>query len=164
MASKASIAGHPIHPMLIPFPLALWVTSFIADVIFYFHRNTSLLLIAKFTLAAGIIGGLAAAVPGIIDWLAIRNQEVKRIANWHARLNIIELVIFAISLYLRTRYGASSVGLDSLTIPFLLSLVGVILIGISGWLGGDLVYKHGVSVAPQHDSPEEEKAKVREQG
>jgi uncharacterized membrane protein len=164
MASKASIAGHPVHPMLIPFPLALWVTSFIADVIYYFIRNPSLLLISKFMLAAGIIGGLAAAVPGIIDWLAIRNQEVKRIANWHARLNIIALVIFAVSLYLRTRYGASSVGLDNLTIPFLLSLVGVILIGISGWLGGDLVYKHGVSVAPQHDSPEEEQAKVREQG
>jgi uncharacterized membrane protein len=163
MASKASILGHPVHPMLIPFPLALWVTSFVADVIFYFNRNTSLLVIAKFTLAAGIIGGLAAAVPGIIDWLAIRNQEVKRIANWHARLNIIALIIFATSLCLRTRYGAAWVGYR-LTIPFLLSLVGVILIGISGWLGGDLVYKHGVSVAPQHDSPEEEAAKVREQG
>ncbi|MGB7923409.1 MAG: DUF2231 domain-containing protein [Pyrinomonadaceae bacterium] len=163
MASKASIAGHPVHPMLIPFPLALWVTSFVADVIFYFNRNLSLLLIAKFTLAAGILGGLAAAVPGIIDWLAIKDQEVKRIANWHARLNIIALLIFAASLYLRTRYGARFVSY-SLTIPFLLSLVGVILIGISGWLGGDLVYKHGVSVAPQHDSPEEEKAKVREHG
>lgn len=163
MASKASIAGHPLHPMLIPFPLALWVTSFIVDVIFYFVRNPSLPLISKFMLAAGIIGGLAAAVPGIIDWLAIRDQKVKRIANWHARLNIIALLIFAASLYLRTRYGASWVGYR-LTIPFLLSLVGVILIGISGWLGGDLVYKHGVSVAPQHDSPEEEKAKVREQG
>ena len=163
MASKASIAGHPVHPMLIPFPLALWVTSFIADVIFYFIRNPSLVLISKFMLAAGIIGGLAAAVPGIIDWLAIKNGEVKRIANWHARLNIIALLIFAASLYLRMRAGAHWVGYK-LTIPFLLSLVGVILIGISGWLGGDLVYKHGVSVAPQHDSPEEEAAKVREQG
>jgi uncharacterized membrane protein len=160
MASQASIAGHPVHPMLIPFPLALWITSFVADVIFYFNRNQSLLLIAKFTLAAGIIGGLVAAVPGIIDWLAIRNADVKRIANWHARLNIIALLIFAASLYLRTRYGAPWVGWR-LTIPFLLSLVGVILIGISGWLGGDLVYKHGVSVKPQHDSPEEETAKVR---
>jgi uncharacterized membrane protein len=160
MASKASIAGHPVHPMLIPFPLALWVTSFIVDVIFYFYRNTTLLLISKFLLAAGIIGGLVAAVPGIIDWLAIKNQEVKRIANWHARFNIIALLIFAVSLYLRTHYGAPWIGWR-LTVPFLISLVGVILIGISGWLGGDLVYKHGVSVAPQHDSPEEEAAKVR---
>jgi uncharacterized membrane protein len=160
MASKASIMGHPVHPMLIPFPLALWITSFVVDVIFYFIRNPVLFYISKFALAAGVIGGLVAAVPGIIDWLAIKNQEVKRVANWHARLNVIALVIFALSLYLRMRAGAHWVNY-SLKIPFLISLVGVILITISGWLGGDLVYKHGVSVKPQHDSPEEETAKVR---
>ncbi|MBA3356934.1 MAG: hypothetical protein H0U18_13555 [Pyrinomonadaceae bacterium] len=50
MASKASIAGHPIHPMIISFPLALWTTSFVADVIFYFWRGPSLLVISKFCL------------------------------------------------------------------------------------------------------------------
>lgn len=161
MASKASIGGHPVHPMLIPFPLALWVTSFLADVIFMlFLNNPSLLLISKFLLAAGIIGGLLAAVPGIIDWLAIKNQEVVRIANWHARLNIIALLIFAISLYLRTKYGRDWVH-GSMTVPFMLSLLGVILIAISGWLGGDLAYKYGVGVKPQHDTKEEEVAKVR---
>jgi uncharacterized membrane protein len=160
MASKASIAGHPIHPMLIPFPLALWVTSFLTDVLHFFVPNPNLVLIAKYMLATGIIGGLLAAVPGIIDWLAIKNPEVKRIGNWHARLNIIALLIFAASLYLRTKYGSSWVG-GSPNIPFLLSLLGVILIGISGWLGGDLSFKYGVGVKPQHDSPEEEVAKVR---
>lgn len=160
MASKASIAGHPIHPMIIPFPLALWTTSFIADVIFYFWRHTSLVLISKFLLAAGCLGAVAAAIPGIIDWAAIRNSKVKRIANWHARLNIIALLIFAASLYLRMRAGAPWVNY-SLKIPFLLSLLGVILISISGWLGGALSFEHGVGVAPQHDSPEEEVAKVR---
>lgn len=53
MASKASIAGHPIHPMIIPFPLALWTTSFAADVIYYFWHGPSLLVISKFLLAAG---------------------------------------------------------------------------------------------------------------
>jgi uncharacterized membrane protein len=160
MASKASIGGHPIHPMLLPFPLALWVLSFVTDVLYLFVPNPSLVLISKYLLATGIIGGLLAAVPGIIDWLAIKDPEVKKIGNWHARLNIIALIIFAISLYLRTRYGASWVG-GGWTIPFLLSLLGVILIGISGWLGGDLAYKYGVGVKPQHDSPEEEAAKVR---
>lgn len=160
MASKASIAGHPVHPMIIPFPLALWTTSFVADVIFYFFRNSSLLLISKFLLAAGCVGAVAAAIPGIIDWLSIKNPEVKRIANWHARLNIIALIIFAISLYLRTRAGAPWVN-HSLKIPFLLSLLGVILISISGWLGGKLSFEYGVGVKPQHDSPEEEVAKVR---
>ncbi|MGH9970384.1 MAG: DUF2231 domain-containing protein [Pyrinomonadaceae bacterium] len=161
MASKASIAGHPVHPMLVSFPLALWYTSFATDVLFYCcYRNTSLLLISKFMIAAGVIGAVAAAIPGIIDWLSIKNQEVKRIANWHARLNIIALLVFAASLYLRTQAGAPRVGW-SLKVPFLLSLLGVVLISISSWLGGSLSFKHGVGVAPQHDSPEEEVAKVR---
>ena len=160
MASKASIGGHPIHPMLVTFPIALWSTSFGADVVFYFWRGYSLFLISKFLLAAGCLGALAAAVPGFIDWLSIKDAEVKRIANWHARLNIIALIVFALSLYLRTRGGAHWVH-QHLRIPFLISFLGIILISISGWLGGELTYKHGVGVAPQHDSPEEEAAKVR---
>ncbi len=146
--------------MIIPFPLALWTTSFAADVIFYFWRSQSLLLISKFLLAAGCLGAVAAAIPGIIDWLAIKDTKVKRIANWHARLNIIALIIFATSLYLRMKVGAPLVNYG-LKVPYLLSLLGVILISISGWLGGALSFEHGVGVAPQHDSPEEEVAKVR---
>ena len=160
MASKASIAGHPVHPMLVAFPIGLWVTSFVLDVIFYFIRNPSLVLISKVMIACGLIGGLAAAVPGIIDWLAIKNQEVKRIADWHARLNIIAIIVFAIDLYFRMKLGAHWVNY-SLKIPFLLSLLGNVLIGISGWLGGALSFEHGVGVAPQHDSPEDEVAKIR---
>ncbi len=151
MASKASIGGHPVHPILIPFPIALWSTSFASDVIFYFFRNPSLNLISKFMLAAGCLGAVAAAVPGIIDWLSITDPGVKRIANWHARLNVIALIVFAISLYFRMRIGAHWVSY-SMRIPFLLSFLGVILIMISGWLGGELAYKHGIGVSPQHDS------------
>lgn len=160
MASKASIGGHPVHPILIPFPIALWSTSFATDVIYYFFRNDSLALISKYMLAAGCLGALAAAVPGIIDWLSIKDSGVKRIANWHARLNVIALIVFAISLYLRMRIGAHWVDYH-IRIPVLLSFLGVILISISGWLGGELAYKHGVGVAPQHDTPEEEAAKAR---
>ena len=147
MASKASIAGHPIHPMLIPFPLALWATSFVVDILYYFLRHTTLLVIAKFMIAAGCIGAVAAAIPGIIDWLSIKNGDVKKVANWHARLNITALVVFAISLFLRMGRYSEFVG-RKLTIPFLLSLVGVILITISGWLGGELVFRYGMGTAP----------------
>ncbi len=160
MASKASIGGHPVHPILIPFPIALWSTSFATDVIYYFFRHDSLALISKYMLAAGCLGALAAAVPGIIDWVSIKDSGVKRIANWHARLNVIALIVFAISLYLRMRIGAHWVDYH-IRIPVLLSFLGVILIAISGWLGGELAYKHGVGVAPQHDTPEEEAAKAR---
>ena len=143
MRTKASIAGHPIHPMLIPFPLALWATSFVVDVLFYFLRHPTLLVIAKFMLAAGCIAAVVAAIFGIIDWLAIKNGEVKRVANWHARLNVAALVVFAISLFLRMANYSHLVG-RRLTIPFLLSFVGVILITISGWLGGELVFRYGI--------------------
>ena len=143
MKSKATLAGHPVHPMLIPFPLALWTTSFAVDILFYFFRHPTLLTISKFMLAAGCIGALAAAIPGFIDWLAIRNGEVKKVANWHARLNVAALVIFAISFFLRMGRYSDLVG-RRLTIPFLLSLVGVILISISGWLGGELVFRYGI--------------------
>lgn len=74
------------------------------------------------------------------------------IACWHARLNVIALVIFAGSFYLRTTSGASWVS-GSYTIPVLLSVLGVILITISGWLGGELVFRHGVAV-DQHSGTE----------
>lgn len=160
MASKASIAGHPVHPMLVAFPIGLWTTSFVVDVIFYFCRNTSLMLISKVMLAAGLVGGIAAAVPGIIDWLAIKNVKVKSIANWHARLNIIAIIVFAISLYFRMRMGAHWVNYH-MRVPVLVSFLGIVLIGISGWLGGAMSFEHGVGVAPQHDTPEEEVAKGR---
>jgi uncharacterized membrane protein len=143
MESRATIAGHPIHPMLIPFPYALWITSFVADILFYFVRHPTLVVISKFLLAAGCIGALLAAIPGFIDWLAIPGGDVKRVANWHARLNIIALIVFAISLFLRLGSYSHLVG-RRLTIPFLLSLVGVILIAISGWLGGELTFRYGV--------------------
>lgn len=160
MASTASIGGHPIHPMLIPFPIGLWTTSFATDVLYYFVRNDSLKLISKFMLAAGCLGALAAAIPGLIDKLNIKHREVSRLANWHAILNVLALLIFATSLYLRTRAGVPIVDY-SLRIPFLLSFLGIILISISGWLGGEMAYKHGVGVTPQHDSRGEEIAKDR---
>ena len=129
MKNKASIAGHPVHPMIIPFPLALWTTSFVVDVLFYFLRHPTLLIISKFMIGAGCLGAVAAAIPGIIDWLAIENGEVKKAANWHARLNIAALVVFAISFFLRLGSYSEIVG-RKLTIPFLLSLVGMILISI----------------------------------
>ena len=147
MKSKASIAGHPVHSMLISFPIGLWITSFAADVIFYFHREwTGLLFVSKVMIAAGCLGAVAAAIPGIIDWLSITNGAIKRIANWHARLNIIALIVFAISLYFRMRAGTHWVNYR-MRIPFLLSLLGVVLISISSWLGGELTFKHGVGMA-----------------
>ncbi len=149
MASPASIGGHPIHPMIIPFPIALWVFSLVADLIYLWRGNPVWRdSIAFYTLLGGIIGAVLAAVFGLIDWLSLKDPKVVRIANWHARLNVIALLIFAASFYLRTTNGAALVS-GSYTIPVALSGLGVILISISGYLGGELVFKHGVAVEAQ---------------
>lgn len=161
MASPASMARHPIHPMLIPFPIALWVFSLVADVIYLWRGNPAWRdWIAFYALLGGIIGGVAAAVPGFVDWLSLKDPEVVKVANWHARLNVIALLIFVASFYLRTTGGSRWVG-GSHTVPVLLSVLGVILITISGWLGGELVFKHGVAVNPQSDTAAEAERKAR---
>lgn len=161
MASPASIGRHPVHPMFIPFPIALWIFSLVADVIYLWRGNPVWRdYVAFYALLGGILGAAAAAVPGIADWLSIKDREVKRLADWHARLNVIALLIFIASFYLRTTGGARLIS-GSFTVPLLLSVLGIILITISGWLGGEMVYVHGVAVEPQRDAPQEERAKAR---
>lgn len=146
MASPASIGGHPVHPMIIPFPIALWVFSLVADVIYLWRGNSVWKnYVAFYALLGGIIGAAVAAVPGLIDWMSLTDKAVVKIANWHARLNVIALLVFAGSFYLRTTGGSNMVS-SSHTIPLALSVLGVILISISGYLGGEMVFKHGVAV------------------
>ena len=148
MASRASISGHPLHPILIPFPIGLLVFSLISDLIYLWRGNPVWEnYIAFYTLLAGIIGAALAAVPGLIDWATLTERSVVRIANWHARVNIITLLIFIVSFYLRTRSGASWIrGVPLL--PIIISAVGVVGLGIAGWLGGELVFRHAVAVSP----------------
>ncbi len=155
MKSKASIGGHPIHPILIPFPIGLLVFSLIADLIYLWQGG---LLwesyIAFYTLSAGIIGMAVAAIPGLIDWLTLTDPKVVPVANWHARVNIITLFVFIASFYLRTTSGATWIaGLTML--PIILSIIGVIGLGIAGWLGGELVFRHGVAVNTQTETAPE---------
>jgi uncharacterized membrane protein len=145
--------------MLIPFPIALWVFSLIADLVYLGRGNPVWRdYIAFYVLLGGTIGGAMAAVPGFIDWLSLKDSAVIKIANWHARLNVIALLIFGTSLYLRTTSGASLVS-GSYTIPVALSVFGVILITISGWLGGELVFKHRVAVNGQYETELEHRKK-----
>ena len=147
MASRASIGGHPIHPILIPFPIGLLVFSFISDLIFLWKGNPVWRdYIAFYTMLAGIIGGAAAAIPGLIDWATLTDRSAVKVANWHARVNIITLLMFIASFYLRTTSGSAWITSVPM-LPFMLSIVGVIGLTIAGWLGGELVFKHGVAVS-----------------
>lgn len=160
MSSPASLMGHPIHPMLIPFPIALWVFSLVADVVYLWRGNPGWAWMAYWILLAGCIGAVAAATFGIIDYFSIEDKKVAKYAAWHARLNVLALLVFATSWFLRRGVDFSNPG-GRLTLPIILSVVGVIAVGISGWLGGELVYKHGVAVSPQNDTAARAEAKAR---
>jgi uncharacterized membrane protein len=156
MASKASVGGHPLHPALIPFPIGLLVFSFIADVIYLWRGNPVWKdYVAFYTLLGGILGAVAAAIPGLIDWASLTNQAAVKVANWHARVIIITVLIFVASFFLRTTSGAAwTASLPML--PLILSFVGVIGLTVGGYLGGELVFRHGVAVTgPAKNAPEQ---------
>ena len=139
MHTPAQVAKHPIHPMLVPIPIGLWIFSLVCDLVFVFGGGgETWRTVAFYTMAGGIVGALIAAVPGFIDMLSLRAQ-LKRIALLHMTLNLVVVAMFAINLGWRIgdSYGAG---------PVWLSLVAVALLGVSGWLGGKMVYVHGVAV------------------
>ena len=135
MGSRASLLKHPIHPMLVPFPIALWIFSLISDAVYGLGWGGTLWNeIAFYTMAGGIVGALAAAVPGLTDYLSMSDQETSKIAKTHMIVNLMVVGIFIADLWLRTMF-APGAGL-----PVVLSVMGVVLLGFSGWLGGELVY------------------------
>lgn len=140
MRTRASIAGHPIHPMLIPIPIGLWIFSLVSD-LFSLAPNASQnwQTVAYFTMAGGVIGAFLAAVPGIIDMLSLPPPQ-KRIALTHMSINIVVVILYLINLWQRS-HG------DPSLLPLWLSLAGIALLGASGWLGGKMVYEHGVGVS-----------------
>jgi uncharacterized membrane protein len=144
MASRASIAKHPIHPMLVPFPIALWIFSLMSDLIYALGWGGLLWHdIAFYTMVGGLVGGLAAAVPGLIDYLSMTEPATKKIARNHMILNLGIVAIYIVNLWFRMTMAPDA------ALPVVLSVCAVLLLGLSGWLGGELVYVHGVGVESQ---------------
>jgi uncharacterized membrane protein len=149
MASPASFAKHPLHPMLVAFPIGLWVFSLVSDIVWRCGATDAWILVAYYCMLGGTIGALAAAVPGFIDYLSIKNPRVNQIATWHMLINFSLVFLFAINLWLRTRSGMDA------TLPFVLNILGNGLLVVSGWLGGEMVYVHGVAVdCPSQEEPQ----------
>jgi uncharacterized membrane protein len=138
--------------MLVVFPIALWITAVVFDIIGMVTGNASLRTVAFYNIGAGILGALAAAVPGFIDYFTLKGRAA-RVGTWHMALNLTALVLFTASWLLRTRWGAGIVGLDS-SLPALFGFLGLAVMAPSGWLGGALVYEHGVGVEPATARPE----------
>jgi uncharacterized membrane protein len=142
MESKAKAFGHPVHPMLVVFPLGLLATSLVFDLIRLAGGGEGFSVSAFYMIAAGIIGGLAAAVFGLVDYLAIpRQTRAKTIAAAHGLINVAIVALFIFSWGIRFGDPAAVHG-----VAILLSAIAVLLALVSGWLGGELVDRLGVGV------------------
>ena len=136
---------HPIHPMLVHFPIGLFFLSLLLDVAsFVFSGASNLVLASFYAISLGVVVALVAAVPGFVDYSDIRNDHPgKRTATAHMTLNLIVVALYAINLAVRF---SADVDLRVHPSAFVLSLVGVTLLSISGYLGGRLVYDDGIGV------------------
>jgi uncharacterized membrane protein len=142
MESRAKLFGHPIHQMLIVFPLGLLGMAVVFDLLAIAIHQGYWSEIAYWMIAAGIVTGLAAAPFGLIDWVAIPSRtRAKRIGALHGLGNVVVLLLFAASWWMR-----STAPSDPSAFALTLSFTGVALVLVTGWLGGELVDRLAVGV------------------
>lgn len=146
MKSKASFKSHPIHPILVSFPIAFLIATFVLDLITRISGNESFLEPALYMEIAGILMGLIAAVPGFIDFLFTvpPKSSAKKRGLKHALANISQLVLFFIAFIIRRNEA------PDLDIILILEAIGVVLIFIAGFLGGTLVYRNQIGIDPRY--------------
>ena len=146
MKSAFSFRGHPLHVVLVDFPIALWVTSFLADLAYLWRGDAYWFQAAWDLMAAGIAFAVLAAVPGVVDYFksAPPHSEAKTMARTHGLLNGGVTVLYAFNLWWRT--GPGTVEGTQWWVAFALSLVGVGTLGYTGWLGGELVFVHRMGI------------------
>ena len=135
MGSRLKLHGHPLHPLLVILPLSLFVTAVIFDFADLIGGPTLLGETAYWNIVAGLIGGVLAALAGLVDYLAIPGgTRAKRVGTAHVLLNAAVMVLFAISWLVRMGTESHSAGGGLFTLEFVAMAVG----GVSAWLGGEL--------------------------
>jgi uncharacterized membrane protein len=142
MRAKATLLGHPIHPMLIVFPLGLLTVAAIFDIIYIATHDGHWADVSYWMIAAGIIGGLIAAVFGLIDWLRIpQGTRAKYLGLIHGLSNFVVVVLFIVSWFMR-RPNPTAPTMKAM----MLGWIGIVIALFAGWLGGELVYRLNVGV------------------
>jgi uncharacterized membrane protein len=157
MRTPANIAGHPIHPMLVTIPIGLWVFSLVADLVaLRSGQPQTWALVAFYALVGGIVGALAAALPGLIDLISLKDRAIKKTALIHMTINLTVVVLYLVNAWLRR--GADTIG----GTPLLLSVIAIAMLLVSGWLGGKMVYLAGVGVSMEETPAERTETEPRE--
>jgi uncharacterized membrane protein len=147
--STASIAGHPIHPMLIPFPIAFFVATFVCDLAYWQTSNAAWATAAIWLLGAGLTMAALAALVGLADVLGEPRIRALNDVWWHAGGNVIVVLIELYNFFVRYSEGTSAIVPKGLV----LSLVVVCILLFTGWKGWEMVYRYRVGVADAGESP-----------
>ena len=146
MKSKANVNGHPLHPILIAFPVAFFTGTLIFDLLALFQKSEMYWQIGVHLELAGIIGGFIAAIPGIIDYLHTvpPNSSAKSRATKHGLINVCMLVLFITAFVIR--------GNEISIVIVVMEAIGVVLLSIAGWMGGTLVYSNQIGLNNRYAS------------
>jgi uncharacterized membrane protein len=141
MRSRVRLLGHPVHPMLVVFPLGLLATAVAFDIVYLVTGRPTMAAVSYWMMAAGIVGALMAAPVGLIDWLGIpKETRAKRIGALHGGGNVVVALLFIVSFLSRDTGYAPELG------SMVWSFAGGILALFTAWLGGELVDRLGVGV------------------
>jgi uncharacterized membrane protein len=141
--STAKLLGHPIHPMLVPFPIAFFIGAFLADLAYLKTGDGFWATAALWLLGAGLLGAALAAVAGLIDFAGDRRIRSLGAAWVHMLGNVTVVVIELINLGLRLNDPAAALPSPGAY----LSGAAFVLLGLTGWMGGELVFRHRVGMA-----------------
>ncbi|MFD2763689.1 DUF2231 domain-containing protein [Micromonospora eburnea] len=148
MESRLKVLGHPLHPMLVMFPVALLITAVIFDVVDAAGGPDYLAEAAYWNIAVGLVGGLLAAAAGSVDLFALpTGTRAKRVGLTHAAANLAVILLFAAVWAVRLNADSRAAGGALIAIE----VVAVAILGISAWLGGELVDRLGVGVDREAD-------------
>lgn len=143
--STASVAGHPIHPMLVPIPIACFVGALLTDVVFWRTAEMTWANFSAWLITAGVVVGVLAAIAGLIDFLFSRSIRAQPTAWLHMAGNILALVLSFFNMLVHTRDAWTAVVPTGL----ILSALVVAILIFTGWFGWGLVYRHHVGVADE---------------
>jgi uncharacterized membrane protein len=146
MKSRLQIAGHPVHVMTVGLPIGLYTAAFLADAAYVFTKDPFWFRMAFWCIAFGMLGNLVAILTGLPDFLALKKEvpPAWNAATTHLVVGVGLLVLFGIDFALHN-WGEPLPGGDTI-LPLLLSLGGASLLGLQGWYGGELVFRHKVGV------------------
>jgi uncharacterized membrane protein len=142
--STAALFGHPIHPMLVPFPIVCFIGALLTDITYARSANIMWADFSIWLITAGLVMAGLAAIAGLTDYFGDARIRRAPPALPHMLINITVVVIELFNAFVHSRDGWTSVVPTGLT----LSIIAVLLLAVSGWLGGSLVFKYGVGTPP----------------